>query len=1071
MTKIARYANLGTSAAVAPPRGTPYPEDVFGVALYTGTGAAQAVQSSIAAGTAGPSTTWLANLGGSADDKLLATCVDSSGNIYVGGTQASQGVGNSDALIASYTSAGVLRWQRYLGGATNNEFIQGMVCDSSSNLYVVGYTGSQGAGSLDILIAKYNSSGAIQWQRRIGGTNADIGQAIAIDNTNSMVYITCRQASDTTGSYDLTLIKYNFSGTLQWQKALGGTAVDVGYGCAVDSSGAIFATGSQASQTLGSNEILLAKYTSAGAVTWQRRLSGTGDDNSMAACTDGTSYYVAGYEASQGAGSTDLFLAKYDNTGAIQWQRRLGGSVTDIINACACDSSGNIYIAGYQNSQTSGTNDGIIAKYNSSGVIQWQRRIGGAGDTQISGISVAPGGGSYYIAGFQNNQGSGNYDAFTASLPTDGTGTGTWFGNMVYQASTLTEAAMTLTDAATTLTERTPVLTEAAATLTDAALTLTNTVYNSSTLAGDMLVWLKSRGASGSHALYDTKRGVQQDMMTDSSNGQTTQAQGVTNFAPFGVTIGTLAKINTNAATYGGLMFVKAAKFFDVVTFTSGSSTNRRISHSLGVIPGCIIVKAYATTGSWWVYHRGTVTPRDSRLLLDTNQPSAFVTNRWGSSDPTTTDFGMDETQFGSSGVTYVAYLFAHDVGWTPQAVLMKASDKVDAWVWEDTTRGLWATGDASYASKQIDPSSSGAEASGNKGYITPSGMAGNTSVAIGVASANIIYVAIRSRQRVPTSGIQVFKAITRTGTGAAAIVSGVGFDPDLVISKSRSSTTAPVWADRVKGPNAQLYSSGNAARSLITTDITGFDIQDGLRLGTSSGGTVNTNAVTYVYWCFKRWAKVFDIVVHKSDNTNSQVVNHNLQVQPELIFMKNYDGTGNWIVDQRIATNSWLQSSAAGGFVINNATTTAASGNAYDTYMTALTFQPGRLGGGNETSTGSGVTFVSYLFATLAGISKVGTYVGNGASLNVECGFSTGARFIMVRRYDNSISSNWYIWDTVRGVVASGNDPWLNLGATSVETTTDSSVEPYSPGFAVVQNGTTNVNVNGGLYIFLALA
>jgi hypothetical protein len=115
-----------------------------------------------------------------------------------------------------------------------------------------------------------------------------------------------------------------------------------------------------------------------------------------------------------------------------------------------------------------------------------------------------------------------------------------------------------------------------------------------------------------------------------------------------------------------------------------------------------------------------------------------------------------------------------------------------------------------------------------------------------------------------------------------------------------------------------------------------------------------------------------------------------------------------------------------------------------------------------------SGATAVAYLFATKAGISKVGSYTGNGSSQTINCGFTTGARFVLIKRTDST--GDWYVWDTARGIVA-GNDPHLSLNTTAAEVTTNDSIDPDSTGFIVNQVSATNINVNAATYIYLAYA
>ena len=115
-----------------------------------------------------------------------------------------------------------------------------------------------------------------------------------------------------------------------------------------------------------------------------------------------------------------------------------------------------------------------------------------------------------------------------------------------------------------------------------------------------------------------------------------------------------------------------------------------------------------------------------------------------------------------------------------------------------------------------------------------------------------------------------------------------------------------------------------------------------------------------------------------------------------------------------------------------------------------------------------NGSTFIAYLFATLAGVSKVGSYTGTGSNVDVDCGFSAGARFILIKRTDST--GDWYVWDSERGIVA-GNDPYLLLNSTAAEVTNTDYIDPLSSGFTVTSSAPAALNASGGNYIFLAIA
>jgi len=178
-----------------------------------------------AASGAGGVSYWLSTLGGASDDRGYSVAIDSSDNVYVLGRTNSTGAGSYDFLLAKYNSSGTVQWQRVLGGASN-DYGYSIAIDSSDNVYVLGYTASTGAGSDDFLLAKYNSSGTVQWQRVLGGASADYGFSVAIDSSDN-VYVLGYTGSTGAGSNDCLLAKLPNDGSLTGTYVLDG--VDIIY--------------------------------------------------------------------------------------------------------------------------------------------------------------------------------------------------------------------------------------------------------------------------------------------------------------------------------------------------------------------------------------------------------------------------------------------------------------------------------------------------------------------------------------------------------------------------------------------------------------------------------------------------------------------------------------------------------------------------------------------------------------------------------------------------------------------------------------------------------------------------
>jgi hypothetical protein len=112
--------------------------------------------------------------------------------------------------------------------------------------------------------------------------------------------------------------------------------------------------------------------------------------------------------------------------------------------------------------------------------------------------------------------------------------------------------------------------------------------------------------------------------------------------------------------------------------------------------------------------------------------------------------------------------------------------------------------------------------------------------------------------------------------------------------------------------------------------------------------------------------------------------------------------------------------------------------------------------------------TYVAYLFASVTGVSKVGSYTGTGSTQTINCGFTAGSRFVMVKRTDST--GDWYVWDSARGIV-SGNDPYLLLNSTAAEVTNTDYIDTANSGFEISSTAPAAINANGGTFVFLAIA
>ena len=588
------------------------------------------------------------------------------------------------------------------------------------------------------------------------------------------------------------------------------------------------------------------------------------------------------------------------------------------------------------------------------------------------------------------------------------------------------------------------------------------------------LVWIKYRNFGDDHVLFDTARGATNYLITNTTDPQSTIAQSLTSFNSTGFSLGSSSRVNgttTSPANYVSWTFRKQAKFFDVVTFTSNGSGGGTFSHNLGSVPGCVIMKSTDVASSWITYHQSTGTSKYLELQSSAAQQNA---TNWISVDSTTVTVASGWL---GANRSIVAYLFASnaggfgltgtdnviscgsfttdgsgnatvDLGYEPQWLLRKASNEITNWELFDNMRGLSVTDNAT---KLLYPNLTNAEENTSKAKPTATGF-----IAKGEISKTYIYIAIRrGPMKVPTDATTVFKPLAFNSSAGAVNTTGFPVDSQWNGLRSGDGQNANV-NDRLRGISSTSTSTGVT----LATSSTAAERTD----VTSSQGWSNTgfqtpsflNATSTASWNFRRAPSFFDEVCYTGDGTAGRTITHNLTVTPEFIITKERSVGSYWYVySASTGPTQYLRLEST------NAPLTY-SGVWNNTSPTSSVFTVGSDGYINA----SGQTYVAYLFATCAGVSKVGSYTGNGTTQTINCGFTGGARFVLVKRTDST--GNWGVLDTARGMV-SGTDPYLNLNTTAAEVNANN-VYTTTGGFQLVSSD-ANFNANGGSYIFLAVA
>jgi hypothetical protein len=631
---------------------------------------------------------------------------------------------------------------------------------------------------------------------------------------------------------------------------------------------------------------------------------------------------------------------------------------------------------------------------------------------------------------------------------------------------------------------------------TDTTSTGVLSINNSIDLAGKGgLVWIKARNTTTSQALFDTTRGTNKLLTSNSTAAQTDEspytlgAFNANGFSLGSATLGSYALVNGVGNTYASWTFRKQPKFFDVVTYTGNGATSRNISHNLGSDPGCIIVKRTSAANDWSVYHRSTGTGK--RLIL--NDTLAVLTDADMFASVTSTTFSVSgNTDLNDNGATYVAYLFAHNaggfgltgtdnviscgsytgtgavgpsvnLGYEPQWLLIKratGTSAISGWYLLDNMRGIPLSGGSNY----LRAETSDAETNNTYAYATPTATGFNVDPSgIGLTGVNFsgetyIYIAIRrGPMKVPTSGTSVFIPITSSATTGTTLTTTFPVDMQIAGYRTIVDSGNRTVVDRLRGASSTTTSTGQALLMSSTATETSASVarnwdNTGFQFPSYWSGD------STIFYSFRRAPSFFDEVCYTGTGV-ARTVTHNLTVVPELLIVKSRTQAGTFWTVQVSALGPtkclYLQTT-------DSVQTRSSPWN--DTAPTSSVFTVGT----DSDVNGSGQNIVAYLFATCAGVSKVGSYTGTATTKQIDCGFTGGARFVLIKRTDST--GSWYVWDSSRGIV-SGNDPYLLLNSTAAEVTNTDYIDAYSAGFEISSTAPAEINASGGTYIFLSIA
>ena len=594
-------------------------------------------------------------------------------------------------------------------------------------------------------------------------------------------------------------------------------------------------------------------------------------------------------------------------------------------------------------------------------------------------------------------------------------------------------------------------------------------INNGIDLAGEGgCVWLKHRTGTGNGIMVqDTERFVSTN---DANNIDTSSSSAESHFAGFhsfnsnGFSVkhnpGNLFNAEDN--DYVSWSFRKAPGFFDVVTYT-GTGSARTIAHNLGSTPGMILIKGTSQAYDWKVWHRSL----GSSKYIVLNSNAAEVTGdtaHWNNTDPTSTHFSLGTgVGVNANGESFVAYVFAHadtsfgtnsdeeiircgsytgstttkpfvTTGFEPQWLLIKRATNSDPWVLIDNMRGI----PTDQAFSRLEPNTNGAEDDFGQINLEADGFQINQNTGFINANSNTyIYVAIRRPHKPADAATDVFNVqVLPSNSASNSTFISTGFDVDVCLDLEEAGDVyvKTNFMFRLLGNGKELDTQTTSATSETTWE---FDHSDGFKQGSTNG--------THAIASFRRAPGFLDVVCFEGDGSFG-TRSHNLGVTPELVVQKSREFADEWNVISSGKIQYFNRTQAASNSSISNKHSSTVFGINTDN---------------------SSDSYICLLFASLSGVSKVGTYSGTGNNIDVDCGFTAGARFVIIKRQDST--GDWYTFNTAHGIV-SGNDPYKFLNEDGAATNTDY-IDPLNAGFTITSSAPAELNTSGGTYLFLAIA
>lgn len=384
---------------------------------------------------------WIQQFGTASTDSGRALTPDGAGGVFFAGKTAGDlsvphTGGRHDVFLCRYDGDGNRIWITQFG-SSKDDIPTEIAPDGADGVFVVGYTegdfGGPNEGRIDGFLGRVDSTGSVLWMRQIGGPYDDYAYSVASDGAGGAYVVGTTDSilgGSSAGLSDAYLAHYDAQGTQSWIKQFGTSAYDRGLSVVRDSSNTLFVAGDTsgdlAAPSAGSSDIYLARFSNSGDQIWVRQFGTTAHDDASGLALDGAGgvFLGGGTYGSLGGpvqGSHDCIVARFNNSGDQLWMKQFGSNGLDFISPVASDGAGGVFVAGFTYGNLGrlsfGGKDVYLAHYDGSGQQLRLTQIGTTADESCGGLAPS-GDGDVFFAGWTRGQlgglNSGGFDAFLA---------------------------------------------------------------------------------------------------------------------------------------------------------------------------------------------------------------------------------------------------------------------------------------------------------------------------------------------------------------------------------------------------------------------------------------------------------------------------------------------------------------------------------------------------------------------------------------------------------------------------------------------------------------------------------